>query len=142
MKGQCPRPLDEGANKNCLEERTYGIQPSTATNGPAVPTLGTAYAFMRSSKKFGTSSRTRTGTSKGHKILSLGRLPIPPYSHKIKKKSTMSKNSQSLDYVLTIRHIEDNVKQILSTLKLFRKSLDSLRNRNDSLIRDWSKTID
>ena len=83
VKGQCPKPLDERAI-NCLEERTYGIQPSTATNGPAVPTLGTAYAFMRSSKKFGTSSRTRTGTSKGHKILSLGRLPIPPYSHKIK----------------------------------------------------------
>ena len=56
VKGQCPRPLDEGANKNCLEERTYGIQPSTATNGPAVPTLGTAYAFVRSSKEFGTSS--------------------------------------------------------------------------------------
>ena len=56
VKGECPKPLDEGANKNCLEERTYGIQPSTATNGPAVPTLGTAYAFVRSSKEFGTSS--------------------------------------------------------------------------------------
>ena len=34
------------------------------------------------SLKFGASSRTRTGTPQGHKILSLGRLPIPPYSHK------------------------------------------------------------
>ena len=63
------------------------------------------------SLKFGASSRTRTGTPQGHKILSLGRLPIPPYSH-IKLENQQLERTRKFFtlYVLNIVHTEGNVK--------------------------------